>query len=180
MSAITNKPPSAMNTYQITKALNSCKGFRGVFAKDRLSSLILNTFPAALVINTDKSSGPGEHWVAVYIDENGYGSYFDSYGRQPLVEIGQFLRKTCRNGFQLVTSMPLQALASIVCGQYCIFYLLMRMVGWSDSKIVATLTKNTAFVTDNFVNQFITKRCNISTKVYSLGVLNQICQAFRT
>jgi len=41
------------------------------------------TYPSAYVINSDPSSKPGEHWIAVYFDKNIKAEYFDSYGLSP-------------------------------------------------------------------------------------------------
>ena len=40
-------------------------------------------FSSAYVINSDPSSEPGEHWIAVYFHKRGRGEYFDSYGLAP-------------------------------------------------------------------------------------------------
>ena len=70
-----------MNTLQIErllkKGLKSKTIFKKVCALDQLEK---PTFPSAYVINSDPSSEPGEHWVAVYFDKRGRGEYFDSYG----------------------------------------------------------------------------------------------------
>ena len=42
-----------------------------------------DTYPAAIVCNTHDSDRPGEHWVAMYVDTERRGDYFDSYGLQP-------------------------------------------------------------------------------------------------
>jgi len=40
--------------------------------------------PRLLVCNTDQSNRPGEHWIAIYVDDDGrYGEYFDPLGRAP-------------------------------------------------------------------------------------------------
>ncbi len=78
--------------------------------------MTVDHYPFAIVVNTDKSSGPGEHWVAVYVDRNGKGYYFDSYGGPPLSEIKQFLNRVCKNGLFKSIDKPIQAPASIVCG----------------------------------------------------------------
>jgi len=37
--------------------------------------------PRLLVCNTDPSHRLGEHWVVIYVDDEGrYGEYFDSFG----------------------------------------------------------------------------------------------------
>ena len=59
-----------MNTLQIEhllkKDLKSKAIFKKVCALDQLEK---PTFPSAYVINSDPSSEPGEHWVAVYFDK---------------------------------------------------------------------------------------------------------------
>ena len=54
-----------------------------VVAKDSLLDIIVDTYPAAIVCNTHDSDRPGEHWVAMYVDTERRGDYFDSYGLQP-------------------------------------------------------------------------------------------------
>ena len=56
-----------------------------VVAKDSLLDIIVDTYPAAIVCNTHDSDRPGEHWVAMYVDTERRGDYFDSYGLQPLI-----------------------------------------------------------------------------------------------
>ena len=51
-----------------------------VVAKDSLLDIIVDTYPAAIVCNTHDSDRPGEHWVAMYVDTERRGDYFDSYG----------------------------------------------------------------------------------------------------
>lgn len=41
--------------------------------------------PAALIFNTDPHNENGSHWVAIYIDQNGLGMHFDSYGLLPII-----------------------------------------------------------------------------------------------
>ena len=48
-----------------------------VVAKDRLPDIV-STYPSAFVCNTHDSDQPGEHWVAMYVDD--CGDYFDPYG----------------------------------------------------------------------------------------------------
>ena len=54
-----------MNTEQIERLIRRhIRDFDGVFSIDRLPSN-----PCLLVYNTDPSHRPGEHWVAMYVDE---------------------------------------------------------------------------------------------------------------
>ena len=51
-----------------------------VVAKDTLPEVV-SAYPSAFVCNTHESDQPGEHWVAMYVDE--IGDYFDPYGQKP-------------------------------------------------------------------------------------------------
>ena len=51
-----------------------------VVAKDTLPEVV-STYSSAFVCNTHDSDQPGEHWVAMYVDE--LGDYFDPYGQKP-------------------------------------------------------------------------------------------------
>ena len=73
-----------MNTLQIERLLKKDLKSKTIFKKVcALDQLEKPTFPSAYVINSDPSSEPGEHWVAVYFDKRGRGEYFDSYGLSP-------------------------------------------------------------------------------------------------
>ena len=75
-----------MNSQQLDTILRynqySKKYFKGVYAANQLP-FILDSYPAAFVVNTDPSDLPGTHWVAFYFDMNGKGEFFDSYGKAP-------------------------------------------------------------------------------------------------
>ena len=50
------------------------KRFDGVFSSDRLP-----TKPRLLVCNTDPSDESGEHWIAIYVDDDGHYGESVSY-----------------------------------------------------------------------------------------------------
>ena len=65
-----------MNTIQIEWILRrdpSCKkSFKGVYAQDKIKRI---SYPSAYVINSDPSTRPGKHWIAVFFDRRGNGEY---------------------------------------------------------------------------------------------------------
>jgi hypothetical protein len=74
-------PTLTANEYQgIECSLEAvCRGvFQGVFSANTLLQQ-----PRPLVCNTDESTKLGQHWIAIYVDTNGRGEYFDSFGREP-------------------------------------------------------------------------------------------------
>ena len=63
-----------------------------VTAKDDLPEIV-ETYTFALVCNTHNADQPGEHWVAMYVDE--VGDYFDPYGREPQhVEFANYIAQS--------------------------------------------------------------------------------------
>ena len=64
------------------------KNFRGVFMRDQLPKKPNNIETG--IINLDKNSGPGTHWVGYAIDPRGI-IYFDSYGLAPPKEFLEYV-----------------------------------------------------------------------------------------
>lgn len=61
-------------------------GFKGVISADEMSKLIPHIRKGekiSFIMNLDKSTQPGSHWVAVYLDPNESLEYYDSFGREP-------------------------------------------------------------------------------------------------
>ena len=100
--------------------------FRGVVPKDGLPTTI-DALPVAFVCNTEDGDEPGEHWIALYLDADGRGDYFCSYGLPP--------RHTAFRTFEhwsewTHNSKILQSPLSNVRGQYCVAYVLLRCNGF--------------------------------------------------
>ena len=78
-----------------------------------------------IVCNTHDSDRPGEHWVAMYVDTERRGDYFDSYGQQPQhVGFVDFMTEHCSTWS--TNERTLQSPLSTVCGQYCVAFLMFR------------------------------------------------------
>ena len=75
-----------MDTIQLLKNINSdilaYKYFIGVFPRDLLPQKV--TYPSSFIINTDNSNKPGEHWLAIYINEDRKLHFFDPLGLPPV------------------------------------------------------------------------------------------------
>ena len=117
-----------MQTNEISHLLSRdplmCRTY-DVVAKDSLSDIIIDTYPAAIVCNTHDSDRPGEHWVAMYVDTERRGDYFDSYGLQPQhVGFVDFMTEHCSTWS--ANERTLQSPLSTVCGQYCVAFLMFR------------------------------------------------------
>ena len=125
-----------MNILQIErllkKGLKSKNIFKKVCALDQLEK---STFPSAYVINSDPSSEPGEHWVAVYFDKRGRGEYFDSYG------LPRNMDAYSLSGW-IYNRKTLQAYFSSFCGRYCVYFILFRCRGVPLHAIVSDFMSN--------------------------------------
>lgn len=74
-----------MNTNEINYLLSEIKCFRGTFPRDMLPKKPLNK-PCALIMNSDKASEPGQHWIALFLNKDNTAEYFDSFGISPMHE----------------------------------------------------------------------------------------------
>ena len=123
-----------MDTLQIDRLLamdpRTRSIFRDVVPKDELSTMTMDgVLPAAFVCNTDDGDEPGEHWIALYLDADGRGGYFCSYGLPPRhAAFRTFMNEHCSEWTR--NSKILQSPLSNVCGQYCIAYVLFRCNGF--------------------------------------------------
>jgi hypothetical protein len=111
-----------MNSEEINKYLSKDKFFIGTFSIDTLP--IVDKRPITLIVNTDPSTRPGEHWIAIYLKEKSKGIYFDSYGFPPLnIEINNFMDENCRNKWKYnnIQIQPADGVSN-TCGNYCILF----------------------------------------------------------
>lgn len=100
---------------------HTARHYTGTYAADTLPRHAPQ--PGMLIMNNRRIKHPGEHWCAAWVDPNGRGTYFDSYGRPPVVkEHMAFMNRNCAQWTYNKT--PLQAMGSNVCGQYCATFLI--------------------------------------------------------
>lgn len=88
------------------------------------------------VINTDLSSGSGEHWTPIFVDfPGGTVEYFDSAGQEPHKEFSSFIIKVAHTLSQCtgrkfrdvcLTNVEHQK-ENTECGVYSLYYILSRL-----------------------------------------------------
>ena len=109
-----------MNTLEVFKYLEVFPQFQGVYPRDHLPNSVNNN--CGIILNTDVSQEPGEHWVSIYKTKDS-AIYFDSYGLVPLHnEIINCLDSISPLGWYINT-VCFQSLLGDSCGMYCIFFL---------------------------------------------------------
>lgn len=146
-----------MNTYQIEKILKTNmltrKYFLGVFSRDELP--FIYKYPCCFILNTDPSNKPGEHWLAIYYDENQNAEFFDPAGYDPSrYRLLTYLDKTSKSW--KFNNQRLQGFFSELCGQYCILYLITRCGNYSLKTFINMFTtdydKNDDIIRKKFKN----------------------------
>ena len=144
-----------MNSLQIERLLKNDSETKSIFKKVcALDQLEKPTFPSPYVINSDPSTEPGEHWIAVYFDKHGRGEYFDSYGLPPAFVGLKSYMDTYSLSDWIYNRKTLQALFSSVCGHYCVYFVLFRCRGVPLRAIVSDFTSNLS-ENDCCVSRFI-------------------------
>ena len=142
-----------MDTNQIRDILKvHCPLFVGVFARDKLPRP--SKRPMIFVANFDPSKDPGTHWVAVFLDDDGTGEYFDSYGYGPEGIFESYLNEHC--DYWTYNSKRLQGNTSSTCGQYTIFYAIHRALNFDGNAIASMFTSSTKF-NDALVANYVKK-----------------------
>ena len=138
-----------MNTLQLFEKINNDailkEIFIGVSASDTIP--MIKSKPAALIINLDVSKNPGSHWVALFYSKDGKIENFDSFGRQPIPSILDYISNYV--GSYTYNNVCVQELWTISCGQMCLYYLVWRCRGIPFREIINSM------VSDDFIAGFI-------------------------
>lgn len=152
-----------MNSNQLTCVINCDYVLReraiGVFSLDQIKKIKFEFGEERfLICNTQPRYRSGEHWIAIVSLPDGSIEFFDSFGNaaaslSPSFET--FMRK--QSNACVYNVRQLQDESSIVCGHYCVYYLLHRCRGISMSDIVNKFSDN-YLVNDVYVSQFISTR----------------------
>jgi hypothetical protein len=118
----------------------SRNSFCGVIPYDKLPIKKLRR-PCSFIINTQKSTEPGEHWVAIYLPKKGKLEYFDSYGFRPTID--KIYKLIHINGkYYIYNKTTIQGVDSTNCGLYTLFYIYFRARKYPMYKYLKFFTSN--------------------------------------
>jgi hypothetical protein len=137
--------------------------FKGCYYKDLLkkvepnSSYILNLNSE---YDEDNKRNGGSHWVALVIDDDKKGMYFDPYGVDVPLEITNLLKS---NQYKIYhTNKNIQSLMSNLCGFFCLGFIYFLTVSKqrtkniiNDTSIFLDLFEDLDKVNDVYKNEFI-------------------------
>ena len=130
-----------MDSLTIKKLLRKYKCFKGVFPSDKLP--FSEKLPLNIIVNTDPSDRPGQHWIAISINNVGRGYYFDSFGFPPLVEnIYKFINLKSTKGWSY-NKKQIQDIKATTCGKYCILFIIFTCNNMNHKKFIDIFAFNT-------------------------------------
>lgn len=119
-------PIKQLTTKEIDRLLSAYPVFKGTFPADGIPHIPER--PAAVIVNTDPSGSPGEHWTAIVLKPNNKALYFDPLGFPPLIPtVREYLMRNAHNGFKY-NAATLQSPTGVACGYWCIAFI----VHWAD------------------------------------------------
>lgn len=153
-----------MNSDEISNVLRREKltrdKFVGVFPCDQIPE---KQYPGAYVVNTDPSSAPGQHWVAFYCTESGQLEAFDSFGKDP-GSYATAIKDWMGDDYVIRSKSVLQSLDSTLCGNYCLYFLLLRCHDISYEDLLSIFCADRE-VSDLFVCKFINEYFKLRTSL---------------
>jgi len=124
------KKKRPIKTSTILTILKESPNFFGCLAEDQTEFTAIQSFPAFFIVNIDSSDEEGSHWIALGIFKESV-EIFDTLGfkifkwKSIPCTLLKFLHRIIGQR-SLRISKRLQGPESILCGYYCIFYVLMR------------------------------------------------------
>jgi hypothetical protein len=136
-----------MDNLQIIRAVGgipSIKNFEGALPIDLVTNDSIRR-PRSVIINLDESDESGSHWVALFVDNFGNASYYDSFAD----EIPYVLRT--KFAIKERSTEPTQTIFSDACGFYCILFLFLKNRGYTLSFIQRILKRLSDSRVENIV-----------------------------
>lgn len=177
-----------MNTLELKTFLETNEytrnHFLGIFACDLLPLQKIRKRPALIICNTDEHNKPGQHWIAIYIENEKKIEYFDSFGLYPNnLHINRFIKQNCET--LLTNNTMIQGLFSKYCGHFCALFLYSKCLGISMKNFLLIfnhihLMKNDDTVRKMFSRIYCTKSRSTSSRkkmlLRNIRTMQPICE----
>ena len=141
-----------LSNFDIDKIMMKCDTYRGTFSKDMLPKR-MNENESAIVNLQDYFEGGGTHWVCIYnSNDSVHVEYFDSFGLVPPNEIVSYANTI--NKPIIYNNIQIQKMDSILCGYYCLYYILQRNNGRRASNILLDFHEKPTEFNELFMKYF--------------------------
>ena len=131
--------------------------FGGVYPIDLIPTDLPR--PSIIVVNQDRSTGKGTHWVVLHYKKDNITEHFDSVGRKPMKYIHNLL--ISKNMSYMYNNKRIQNYGSNTCGLFCLFYSFYSYRKVSFQHIMNmfsdNLLSNESIVSKFFLDNFVSK-----------------------
>ena len=121
----------------------------GVHPADKIP--VIRHFPCAMIVNLDKASEPGTHWVAMYAPNQCTLRYFDSFGGTCDGPIKEYINKNFL--FVRRQTCQIQSPASDACGYYALMFLYLSAAKEKYEDVFRTIARQPN--PDAFVKRYV-------------------------
>ena len=108
-------PPHPLTSFEIQKYYKNKIKFDGVYSRNNLSK----RKDKAYIINIDVYESIGNHWIALYVNDNNI-TYFDSFGVE---HIPKEIKTSLGNKNIITNIYGIQVYKSIMCWYFCIGFI---------------------------------------------------------
>lgn len=113
------------------------------FMNLNLKKMIKDNKKLGMVFNTDDSSGPGEHWISLFLDlKDRTICFFDSVGEEPPKEIKKLLgqlKSSCKKDYNVIMKVIINNQQfqkdNSSCGVWSLWHIISRLNGKSCNYI---------------------------------------------
>mgnify|MGYP006089249101 CR=1 FL=1 len=102
-----------------------------------------------IIFNTDISTGPGQHWISLFLDlDNKTICYFDSAGQKPpkeIIDLLKELKKECKKNnskMSIIINKTQFQFDNSSCGIWSLFHIISRLKGESCNFIYKSKKNN--------------------------------------
>ena len=138
-----------LSNLDIDKIMINCTHYRGTFSKDMLPKR-MNKNESIVVNLQDYFAGSGTHWVCVYNEEKSNTvDYFDSFGLVPPIEVIKYVKAT--NKPLVYNDSQFQDINSILCGYYCLYYIMERNNGRTAADVLSDFHEKPTMFNERFM-----------------------------
>ena len=127
--------PLHPHNFEIQKYYQNEARFNGVYSRDNLQGKIKDQ---AYVINLDEYSDIGTHWIALYSLNNDV-TCFDGFGVE---HTSKKIQKFIGNKNIKVNIFKIQAYDSVMCGYFCIRFILFMLAGKTSTDFINLFSPN--------------------------------------
>ena len=129
--------------------------FKGVLAYDQLNVIQNSGFPALFILNSDKASSSGEHWLLIFLTNEHFCVMFDSLALSFPVyrDLFTIINKKCRTIF--TAPFRVQHFNSSSCGQHTLFFLFLLKLFTPQEIFKYIYEKHNFILNDNLASFYV-------------------------